>query len=297
MLPSGVHRGQSQRRRNRSLLRPISAFGALIFLSAKRLRYHLGLSLLSLLGIVLAVALVSSATFFSNAVDTVIMRQELAEYSRITGRPPFSSRIYASSSRTVPLTIERVETLANNVSDTLSSEVGLPVRSLGMMADTGVLELHALPGDTRYESDRALDNVSVIYFKDVADHIDIEGDAFDSPASADDVDLWVHGTLAAELGLQVNERFELLTNQDVPIPVRIAGFWQPTAADDPIGSTIPMGLWSINCWSDVPTMWPKLSRGLISRCVPSPGTSCSMKAAQHRPVAAIMWMALNWPKL
>ena len=87
-------------------LRPLRAFTDLVYLSARRLRYHAGLSLLSLLGFVLAIALVSSAAFFSNAVDTVIMRQELAEYSRVTGRPALSSRIYSPSSRVVPLTLE-----------------------------------------------------------------------------------------------------------------------------------------------------------------------------------------------
>src|SRR5688572_18775761 len=68
------------------------AFGALLDLArlaAQRLYYYFGLSLLSLFGVILAVGLVSSATFFSQAVDTVIMRQELAEYSAATNRPPF----------------------------------------------------------------------------------------------------------------------------------------------------------------------------------------------------------------
>jgi putative ABC transport system permease protein len=240
-LAATLRRNWQQPRRGHSLLRPFYTLGALAFLSAKRLYHHLGLSLLSLLGVVLAVALVSSATFFSNAVDTVIMRQELAEYSRITGRPPFSSRIYASSSRTVPLTLERVEALGGNVSGTLSDEVRLPVRSLGMMADSGVLEFHALPSDTRYASGRALDNVSVIYFKDIAEHIDIEGADFTAPPSPDLLDIWMHTTLAADLGVQIGEQFELVTNQDIPIPIKIAGFWGPTDAKAPFWFNDPNG--------------------------------------------------------
>ncbi len=240
-LAATLRRSWQPPKRTRSLFRPFYRLGDLAFLSAKRLYHHLGLSLLSLLGVVLAVALVSSATFFSNAVDTVIMRQELAEYSRITGRPPFSSRIYASSSRTVPLTMARVETLGGNVSGTLSAEVGLPVRSLGMMADSGVLEFHALPSDTRYASGRALDNVSVIYFKDIPDHINIEGAGFDAPPTPDALDVWMHTKLAADLGVQIGERFELMTNQDVPIPIQIAGFWDPKEVDDPFWFNDPNG--------------------------------------------------------
>lgn len=231
----------NQQLRPRFFLRPIHTVVDLWSLSTKRLRHHMGLSLLSLFGVVLAVALVSSAAFFSNAVDTVIMRQELAEYSRITGRPPFSSRVYAPSSRTVPLTIERVEALGANVSDTLANEVGLPVRTLGLMADSGVLEFHALPEDNRYESGRALDNINVIYLKEVADHIAIEGMAMAEPPSADRVDVWLHHLLAAELGVQVGEQFQLLTNQDVPIPIHIAGFWEPIDADAPFWFNDPNG--------------------------------------------------------
>jgi len=240
-LAAALRLNWQQPQRARSLFRPFYRLADLAFLAAKRLYHHLGLTLLSLLGVVLAIALVSSATFFSNAVDTVIMRQELAEYSRITGRPPFSSRIYASSSRTVPLTIDRVEALGENVAGTLSDEVRLPIRSLGMMADSGVLEFHALPTDTRYTSGRALDNVSVIYFKEIVEHIDIEGAAFDQPASSDALDIWMHGTLAADLGVQIGERFELMTNQDVAIPIHLAGFWDPTDTDDPFWFNDPNG--------------------------------------------------------
>ncbi|MCB0061863.1 MAG: ABC transporter permease [Caldilineaceae bacterium] len=236
-----VRRSWSRATKANRLIRPLFSLRDLMTLSVKRLRYHFGLSFLSLLGIVLAVALVSSAAFFSNAVDTVIMRQELAEYSRITGRPPFSSRIYASSSRTVPLTIERIEALGNNVAGTLSSEVGLPVRSMGMMADSGVLELHALPGDERYSGDRAMDNVNLIYFKEIADHIGIEGDDLAAAPAVDLLDVWVHAELAAELGFQVGEQFELLTNQDIPIPIRIAGFWTPTDPDEAFWFNDPNG--------------------------------------------------------
>ena len=48
------------------------------------------------------------------------MDRELAEYTRITQRPPFATRVFASSSRTVPLDLARVEHLGDNVAETLS---------------------------------------------------------------------------------------------------------------------------------------------------------------------------------
>jgi len=221
-------------------LRPFRALFDLVYLSAKRLRYHAGLSLLSLLGFVLAVALVSSAAFFSNAVDTVIMRQELAEYSRVTGRPPLSSRIYTPSSRVVPLTLERTEALGENVSATLSAEVGLPVRAMGMMADSGVLNLQPLAEDTRYAGKRSLGNVNVVYFKDIADHVLFDGPPLDDQTSGERLEVWMSSALGAKLGVQQGDHFDLAGGQSsIPIPVTIAGFWQAADVKDPFWFSDP----------------------------------------------------------
>ena len=120
------------------------------------------LTLLSLLGIVLAIALVSSAAFFSQAVDTVIMRQELADYAQSAGRPAFS-RIFAASTRTVPLTLERAETLRHNVADTLAGEVGLAAKTIVLLADSGALTLKPKTGDTRYAGKEQLGNAGLIW--------------------------------------------------------------------------------------------------------------------------------------
>ncbi|MEZ4863111.1 MAG: FtsX-like permease family protein [Caldilineaceae bacterium] len=215
-------------RKGHPLTRPFRTIVDLSTLSAKRLRYHSGLSLLSLLGVILAVALVTSAAFFSNAVDTVIMRQELAEYSRITGRPPLSSRIYTPSSNLAPLTLERAEGYGQNVANTLANQVGLPVRSVGMMADSGVLTLQPLADDNRYAGKRTLGNVNLVYFRDIADHVAIEGAPLDDGASGADLDVWMSAAMGAKLGVQTGDRFNLAAgNGDTQIPAMIAGFWQP----------------------------------------------------------------------
>ena len=207
------------------LLRPLRALSPLIYLSARRLQYHAGLSLLSLLGIILAIALVSSAAFFANGVDTVIMRQELAEYSRVTNRPAFASRVYAPSSPSVPLTIARVEILGEDIADTLSSEVGLPVRFLGMMADSGVVTMQAKPGDARYTGNRGFGNLNIAYFRDIASHVEIEGDPLNEQPSSGVLDVWMHSTTGAKLGVQIGDQFDLKASPERLMPIRIRGFW------------------------------------------------------------------------
>jgi putative ABC transport system permease protein len=225
-----VHNLQQVQRTHR-LLRPLGALLDVGYLSVLRLRYHLGLSLLSLLGVVLAIGLVSSAAFFAQAVETVIMRQELAEYTRITQRPPFSSRIFNVWTRANPLTIERSETLAGDVSDTLSSEVGLPVRGVGLLADSGVLTLQPKPGDNRYEGKRSLGTLGLVYMAGVDKQLQIDdGAPLDEGASGEALAVWMHAETASELGMQIGDQFDLVSgNDDLVIPIVLTGFWR--AAD------------------------------------------------------------------
>ncbi|CAN5465451.1 hypothetical protein BH10CHL1_BH10CHL1_10460 [soil metagenome] len=209
------------------LFRPFRSLWDLCYLASKRVGYYFGLSLLALFGVILALGLVSSAAFFSQAVDTVMMRQELATYTQASGRPPFSSLVFAPSTRTVPLTLDRAERLGNNVADTLASEIGLPVSFLGLMADSGVLTLQPRPSDTKYAGKKTLHDANVVYLKGVADHIKVEGGKLDDSQSGAALDIWMHADFAAKLGVQIGEQFELHADNAV-IPVQIKGFWRPT---------------------------------------------------------------------
>jgi putative ABC transport system permease protein len=195
-----------------------------------RIRYYSGLSLLALLGVIIAVGLVTSAAFFAQAVDQVIMDRELEEYTRITQRPPFSARVFASSSPSVPFDLARVEILGDNVADTLSSEVGLPVKDIILLADSGGLQLMPAANDSRYTSGRPLGDAAVIHMSGIADHIEVvEGEPFvaDAPASSE-LAIWLHREYGERLGVQMGDHYLLATNSgDISIPFVVAGLWSP----------------------------------------------------------------------
>ncbi len=220
--PAVVHLSAS------ALRRGLATLGGLTRIALWRIRHYHGLSLLALAGIVLAVGLVSSAAFFAQAVDQVMLNHELAEYSRVTQRPPFASRVFATSSPAVPLTLERAETLGRHVGATLAAEVGLPVQRIVLLADSGTFELYPAPGNTRYGGDRPLERVSLIVMQGIGEHILIEAGApFDDDAGAAELQAWVHESLAAELGLQMGDGFVLDTGADGRLPFTEAGTWSP----------------------------------------------------------------------
>jgi len=191
-----------------------------------RIRYYSGLSLLALLGVIIAVGLVTSASFFSQAVDQVMLNRELAEYTRITQRPAFAARVFAPSSQSVPFDLTRVETLTGDVADTVSSEVGLPIKRVIMLADSGTMHLLPPANDTRYDAKRPLADGAFIYMTGIAENItNPEGAPFvdDAPAGQE-LSVWLHKDLGEQLGVQMGDHY-VLTNDagTATIPFVIAG--------------------------------------------------------------------------
>ncbi|MBX3053502.1 MAG: ABC transporter permease [Caldilineaceae bacterium] len=209
------------------LWRGLNRFSGLILLSLRRLRHYLGLNVLALVGVVVAVGLVTSAGFFSQAVDTVVMRQELAEYSRITGRPPFSMRVFNSSTPAVPLSLEWANELGKGIGATLSQELGLPVSNLLLQVNSGILAMQ-----TERSGSTVKTNVNIFYQDGIADHMSIaQGIPLDeSAASGAELDVWIHTRLAAKIGMDVGDTLSLSpSSSEQSVSGRVVGVWQ--AAD------------------------------------------------------------------
>jgi putative ABC transport system permease protein len=214
------------------ILKLIYRIPGMVRLILRRDQYHIGLTILALFGIVLAVGLVTNASFFTTAVDQVILQQELQDYSLMTGRPPFSTNVYVFPFSSTPVTLESAERLKSEIANILSAEVGLPVRYAGLQVTSGSMMLS--PGaDSSQYGDNFLGSVEVDYLEDISDQMVIDAGAplDQDGVSLDVMQVWVHNRLAQEMGIQVGEdfiiRLNLLTQ---PITVRIAGFWH---AKDP----------------------------------------------------------------
>ena len=219
------------------LWRSFNRTAGLVLVSLRRLRHYLGLNFLALVGVILAVGLVTSAGFFSQAVDTVVMRQELAEYSRITGKPPFSVRVFNSSTPAVPLSLEWATELGRGISTTLSQELDLAVSDLLLQVSTGILSLQTDRGGVKSAT-----NVNLFYQDRIAEYMSIaQGVALDeSAASGEQVDIWVHRRLAEKIGVDVGDVITLLRiGSDQSVPGRVAGVWQAVDPKDGYWLTDP----------------------------------------------------------
>jgi putative ABC transport system permease protein len=212
------------------MIRLLLRFISVMRLAVKRLWNHPGLTVLALLGVVFAVAMVNSASFFAKAVDKVILNQELADFSKMTGRPPFSTSIYTFSSGRVPISLREAENLATHVGDTLSSEVGLPIQYMGVEVHSGNMMLRSKEGASYATSEQDyLESTDVVYIEGVSDEMEIlDGDPLDEDGVSGDVlDVWMHTRMAEKMGINVGEEFNLGINiVSTPITIRVRGFWQ-----------------------------------------------------------------------
>jgi putative ABC transport system permease protein len=224
-----------------TILQPFVQFFALLRLARKRIFYRPELSLLALLAVAFAVGLVTSAGFFAQAVDRVVLATEFAKLTHSTGRPPFSMRIYMMPNADVPLTLEAAEKLTSHVVGTMASEIGLPLKTAHLMVESGGLMLQAQPGDSgSTERARYLGNSNLAYIEDVQDHLEITGDPLDSPASQDATDVWVPSDFAATAGMNVGDRYSVgVTMVSELLPLRVRGFWKAKNPKDTYWFTDP----------------------------------------------------------
>jgi putative ABC transport system permease protein len=202
----------------------------------KRQRQYLGLTLVALVGIILAIGLLTNASFFSYAVDRVILLQELADFSRITGRPPFSTSVYIFPSNRNPLKLEDSERLSEIIDNTFTSLVGLPLKHAGLQVSSGGLVLqHLTASNQEPEGSDILTGVKVIYTQDITEHIEtVEGKPFDEAgASGEVLDVWMHERLAQKMGANPGETFRTgITLVSPQVNIRIAGIWHASDPQD-----------------------------------------------------------------
>lgn len=215
-------------------LRLVLQFPGIALVTFKRLRHFLGLSLLALINVILSVGLITNASFFSQAVDRVVLDQELKDFSSVTGRPPFSTSIYIFPSRSRPVTFEKAEELGAYIRQTIVSEVGLPLRHLGLELTSGNLILQPAPESRLFgQGQDNLGTVETVAIANVASQMAIvEGVPMDEKGSSKgSMDVWMYDSKAQSMGVHIGEKLLLSLNvSGAKVPIQVAGIWK---AKDP----------------------------------------------------------------
>ncbi len=216
------------------MFRRLNRFLGIVQFAAERLIHHPGLTFLALLGVILAVGLVSNASLFSQAVDQVILNRELEAFSEMTERPPFSTSVYTFPSGQTAISLPMAEDLAREVANVLSTEVGLPLQHVGMQVHSGNLMLQPTAGSIQYGED-FLGSVDVGYIDDVVDKMEIiSGSPMDADGTSGEIlQVWMHTRLAETMGANVGDQLQLSENiSGEPEKIEITGIWQAADPED-----------------------------------------------------------------
>ncbi len=202
----------------------------MLFIAFKRLFNRPLLTILSVIGVTLAVGLVVSIPIFAKAVTFVMLREQLDEIASYTKRPPFSLRYYVLPSGQYKLTIDETQVWQNHLAETLTAEVGLPLLSVNRQIETSGLLLRTREFDTRYGGTNTilLKDTNITVVPGIGPYMKIlDGQSMEEVAPPSDVlNVWVHKSTFDDMGLEVGEEYELRDlRQGVVVPVRIAGSW------------------------------------------------------------------------
>lgn len=152
-----------------------------------------------MVSIILVVGLVTNSSFFSQAVDRTILTQNLTDFSKTTGRPPFSTSVYFFPSQDRPVSLVDAENLTNTVTSIMTGNIGLPPSGAPGLPrfPSGGLLLQPEKNSTEYSANASgfLDASEVVYIAGVESHIQmVDGEAFtENGASKNEVaDVWIH---------------------------------------------------------------------------------------------------------
>ena len=213
---------------------------SLFSLAARRLWNQRLLMLCLLLGLVVAVGLLSSIPLYADAAQNKLLQGELSDTGGggeevTSARPPFAFMWRYIGAWHGNVAWDDYGPLDTYLVDQAPAVIGLPVETQVRHVATDKMRL--FPGEeAAFVPDEPLLWASIGFVSGLEAHIQlVEGQFPAEPESGRPVEILVSRTTADLLGLQVGERYTLLPTGQAgqQIAVLIAGVWQAADTSDP----------------------------------------------------------------
>ncbi len=209
---------------------------AIFAVAVKRLLAQPLLSLATLVGLTVAVALVLTIPIYSESVAFRVLTERLTEGPDRINRPPFSFLFSYIGSWNEPVNLEATEELDKYLREKGGDELGLERTLIVRHLETQNLRLYP-SGETNYRDEsRSIDYVSFGTTENIAAQVEVVEGSLPAPAEpvADSVvDVMIHEDFASEYGIQAGEfysgyNWRLDASDPMQITtIRIAGVWRP----------------------------------------------------------------------
>lgn len=214
---------------------------AVVIVAIKRLLAQPLLSLATIIGLTVAVALVLTIPIYSESVAFRVLTDRLTEGPDRINRPPFSFLFSYIGSWNEPVNWEATLDLDRYLREKGGAELGLNSTLVVRHLETQNFRLYP-SGETNYrDENRSLDYVSFGTTENIAEQVELVEGVYPAPAdpSPDSyVDVMIHEEFASEFGIQLGEYYQGYNwrlDADDPMQItqiRIAGIWRPRDDED-----------------------------------------------------------------
>ena len=223
------------------MMRPYLRTRAIILVAIKRLLAQPLLSLATIIGLTVAVALVLTIPIYSESVAFRVLTERLTEGPDRINRPPFSYLFSYIGSWNDPVNWEATLDLDGYLRERGGAELGLNSTLVVRHLETQNFRLYP-SGETNYrDENRSLDYVSFGTTENIFEQVELVEGVYPAPADPSPesyVDVMIHEEFASEYGIQLGEYYQGYNwrlDADDPMQItliRIAGIWRPRDEDN-----------------------------------------------------------------
>ena len=219
------------------MMRSTLRIRAIFIVAVKRLLAQPLLSLATIVGLTVAVALILTIPIYSESVAFRILTERLTEGPDRINRPPFSFLFSYIGSWNQPVNWEDIGGLDSYLREKGGDELGLRTTRIVRHVETQNFRLYPADETNYRDENRSLDYVSFGTTENIESQVELVEGNFPAPADPDPnsvIEVMIHEEFASEFGMQIGETFagynwrlEHGTIRCRSPTIRIAGIWRP----------------------------------------------------------------------
>jgi len=227
---------------------------SVFLIAAKRLWNNKGLTLCSIVGLITAVALISSVPLYTETANFKVLKEQLSAEegeTAVRARPPFAFMYRYIGAWHGPVEIEDFGPVDEYITASVPGLIGLPQQSFVRHVKTDNFSLFPASEAAYIGLRQPLGWVNVGFVSAIEEHIRILAGEFPAAsADPDYVDVLISASFASDTGMQVGETYVVFkraesattgqgadakTTESRPtqLNVRIAGVWEATDPENP----------------------------------------------------------------
>lgn len=226
---------------------------SVFLIAAKRLWNNKGLTLCSIVGLITAVALISSVPLYSETANFKVLKEQLTSEegeTAVRARPPFAFMYRYIGAWHGPIEIEDFDPVDEYITTSVPGLIALPQQSYVRHVKTDNFSLFPASEAAYIGLRQPLGWVNMGFVSDLQEHIHLVAGEFAAGAPDPDyIDVLISASFAGETGMQVGETYVVFKRADsatttsgdtaqaaesrpTQFNIRIAGVWEANDPDE-----------------------------------------------------------------